>query len=268
MERLTEDRLEEVLAYLKNDIPNCLYMYIDIEKYGIKNENITVWFDTDETGKISTVIMKYYNSVSIYSKNDVYDVEKIVEMINSLKVSTINAKKAIIEAIEPMLADDYFAEYGYVFRFDASKELDCPDEITTAELSDMKEIATLICADSDFAAMYNVDNLAKQLGDRMQSNFGRSYIIKNDGRIIAHIASYAEYNHIATTSGLVVAKEFQNGVYGLALENYLVNRLWEDDFVVYTFVVKKLRKKLLEITGNTQVGEYGKLTVKPKKESN
>lgn len=262
LKRLHSDKVEDVLAYLKQDILNCLYMYIDIAKYGIENENIDVWYNEDENGDLRTILMKYYNSISVYSNSDEYDVGQIVQKIQQLGVATINAKRTLIEAIEPKLSYQYNAEYGYVFRFDSAKMAGCADEIETAKISDMHEIAELICADDDFGAMYNVENLARQLSERMEANFGRSYIIRKEGRIIAHIASYCEFDHISTTSGLVVAKDCQNGVYGFALENYLVNRLWEDGFSVYTFVTKKLRRKLLERTGNTLVGEYGKLTLK------
>lgn len=262
MKKLQDDQLDRVLVYLKKSFFDCLYMYIDIAKYGIDNENISVWYNEDEGGNIRTVLMKYYNSISIYSDRELSDAAEVVSIIRRYKVATINAKRSIIEAVQSELREYYNVEYGYVFHFDSAKEFNYEGEIETAQLYDMREIAELICADEDFGAMYNADNLANQLADRMATNFGRNYVIKKNGRIIAHIASYCEFDHVATTSGLVVAKEYRNGIYGVLLESYLVKRLWEDDFDVYTFVTKKLRKKMLERMGNTMVGEYGKMTIK------
>ena len=42
MLRCAEHDLPEVIALLAKDIPNCFYMYVDISKYGLSNQNMNV----------------------------------------------------------------------------------------------------------------------------------------------------------------------------------------------------------------------------------
>lgn len=61
MKLVTEQReLEEVLNCLKQDIPNCLYIYIDLKKYGLENPHITLWISRKD-GKLNLVVMKYHD---------------------------------------------------------------------------------------------------------------------------------------------------------------------------------------------------------------
>ena len=258
----TQRNLEAILAYLRKDIANCLYMYIDIAKYGLEHPNIKVWFDDDEKGQIRLVVMKYYGSISVYTAEEEFNLDGVMEIINHYGVATINAKRPIIEKIHERCSGLYDAEYGFVFKFADDEEMPAHVQIERAGAGDMQEAARVICADDEFGSMYDVDVLASQLAERIETGMGRSYVVRDNGKIYAHIASYAEFDGIATTSGLVVAKDHQDGLLGALLENYLVHRLRDDGFEVFTFVTKRLRKKLLVLQGHTLIGEYGKLVLK------
>ena len=126
--------------------------------------------------------------------------------------------------------------------------------------ADTMDIAQLIAQDEGIGSYYEVEDLANQLSERIRTGMGRSFVIREKNKIVAHIASYAEFNGIATTGGLIVDPKYQNGLYGGVLESHLVHTLLQEDFQVYTFVTNRLRKKLLTAWGNTCVGKYGKMT--------
>lgn len=232
-------------------------MYIDIAKYGLENPNMKVWLDSGDNG-ITFVMMKYYSGISIQAADDAFDPEEIARIVKEEGATVIRGKKSIVEKIEP-LCNDFKAEYGYVFKFTNFRVDNFDGEIETASPEDTLEIANLIRKDPEIGSYFDAEGLAKQLAERMETGMGRSYIIRENGKIIAHIASYAEYDKLATTGGLVVDPECQNGVYGSVMEGHLVKTLLEENFKVYTFVTKRLRKKFLEAMGNQCLGEYGKL---------
>ena len=259
MRKATAIDIPAILAYLKRYVKDCLYMYIDIGKYGLENPNMKVWFDATDNG-INIVVMKYHTSISIYTDTENWDVEAVAQLIHSENVESITGTKAIMERLYPLCADDYEITFGSVFRLSKTRDFDFEGMIELATEQDTLEIARLIIEDPGIGSYYEVQDLADQLAERMRTNMGRSFVIRENRKIVAHIASYAEYDGLATTGGLIVAPIYRNGLYGGVLESKLVHTLLQENFQVYTFVTERLRKKLLTAWGNECVGEYGKIT--------
>ena len=65
MKVVEADEKNRILEYLKKDIANCIYLYLDILNYGISTDNVTVWMEEDHQG-IQWIMMKYYDSFQIY----------------------------------------------------------------------------------------------------------------------------------------------------------------------------------------------------------
>ena len=80
----TQNDVPAILVYLKRHVQDCLYMYIDIGKYGLDNPNMQVWLDSDNHG-INFVVMKYHDSISVYSDNDTWDTEAVMRLIQDQK---------------------------------------------------------------------------------------------------------------------------------------------------------------------------------------
>ena len=93
------DEKNRILEYLKKDIANCIYLYIDILNYGVSTDNITVWTEENTQG-IQWVMMKYYDSFQIYSHNALCDLENILQLIQKYRVSMISSPKKIIHGLE------------------------------------------------------------------------------------------------------------------------------------------------------------------------
>ena len=71
MELAKEKELEEIYAFLQKNLADCLYLYIDVKKYGLQNPNMTVWVERKgEEKRISTVIMRYYDSIQMASEDE------------------------------------------------------------------------------------------------------------------------------------------------------------------------------------------------------
>ncbi len=256
-----EKDIDEILQYLKPHAEDCVYMYIDIKKYGLGNPNMSVWIDRNYQG-IYLVVMKYHTSISVYTREENWDVDAVSDIIRREKPESVTAPRAIVEALQNVLSEEYGAVYGSVFELTNIRQDRFDGEIERVGEADTKEIAELIVRDEGIGGYYNVADLAEQFTERMRTNMGRNYVIRDHGRIVAHIASYAEYDGIATTGGLIVDPAYQTGVYGAVLESYLVEQLKKEGFRIYTFVTERLRKLFLTAVGNPCVGEYGKMTRK------
>lgn len=273
MRRAVQQDQTAILEYLRKSVADCLYMYIDILNYGIASDNMTVWFQ-EQDGQIELVVMKYYDSLQLYSHKREIDVAPVLELMREHPVLMISARRDIIEQLASACGD-YSATYGSIFDVSYIRrvvEINVPAKIDTfaevgeeeaieatlATEADTKEIAELICTDASFRANYNVDNLAAQLAERIRTHTGRSVVIRIDGRIVAHFATYAEAEGIAVLSGLVVLPEYRNKGVIEVLAAYMAGQLSKEGKRAYSFAISKKTIRYHR-TLYTECGEYGKL---------
>lgn len=255
-----ERDIQNILLYLKNGIQDCIYMYIDIKKYGIKNVAMKVWFENDKNGNLINVVMKYHTSISFYSHNDDCDLKGVIELINDYKPNSISAKKVFVERLYTVFADVYDVTYGHIVQLLNYPDLDKDDIVETAKDTDMLEIAKLIVSDEHIGAYYDVNDLAEQFIERRNSGMGRNYIIRDKGKIVGHTASYAELDNIGVAGGLIVNPTYEGELLlGPILEGYIIRKMLKEGFILFGFVTPK-RSKILVRFGNKFVTEYGKLT--------
>lgn len=261
MRRANDRELERILPYLKNNVKDCIYMYIDIAKYGVHNDFLEVW--VNDGPEIDCVCMRYHTGFSVYTERENWPVDDVIRLIGEHDIRSITARRDIAEALFDKLgAGCYELVTGSVFEFVKYHPMDLDIKVERAKTEDMMACARLIAGDEAVGSYYDIDDLADQLTERMNTGMGRNFIIRSGDEIVAHIASYAEYDGIATTSGLVVDPRNRNGLLGAYLEKHLVDALLADGFRIYTFITNRLRYRMLKTMGNPCVGEYGKLTRK------
>ena len=257
MRKATNNDISDILFFLQKNITECIYMYIDIKKYELDNPAMKIWVDENP---LTTVVMQYYESLQIYTTESEIDAEWLNEILQENKITMISGRNDIIQQIENDEQGKYKSEAGEIYQIDYYREFDIVDHIEHATADDAEEIAELICSEELFTDNYDVKTLARQLLDRINSSMGRNIIIRNNGKIVAHIATYAEYEDIAVTSGLVVHSDCHKAGYGFMVESYLVNELLREGKKVYTFILEDKRAALLKSMGATLCGKYGKLT--------
>lgn len=254
-----EKDIDEIVDYLHKEVHDCIYMFVDIKKYRLTNPAMKIWIDRYDDGNLACVVMKYYTGLSIYSEKDDYLLDGVIDLVEELKPMSITGKKAIIEKIESAVGAKYNVLYGYVFRVDSFNDFGGNELVELAKEDDMLDCAKLIATNEEIGSYYEIESLAAQLRERIRTGMGRNYIIRDKGKIIGHIASYAELDDVATTSALIVDHEHEGKMYGAVLESCIVNRLKEEGFNVYTYIIQKKRFRLLKNMGNNPVGEYGKM---------
>lgn len=251
----TEDR-EKILYYLQNHLADCLYLYIDIMNYGIATENMQIWIEEDRK-EINLVAMKYHDSFQVYSHRDTPNLTAVLDLIQKYPVAMISGARGIIEKLE-MQCDTYTATYGEVFIMDKYRKIPGETRVLRASAKDAEEIAGLICSDEEIGGHYSVKDLTIQLKERIETGTGRSYIIRNQGEIAAHSATYAEAEGIAVVGGTIIRKEYRKTDYYMLLSNYMLQELAAEGKVAYTFATSEKMIHYHRMLHN-KCGEYGKL---------
>lgn len=258
MKKLANEKIVEVQTCLYQHISESIYLTIDLEKYGVSNPQAQFWYD-ETNGQIDTVVMKYYDSFQIFSSNPQWNPEETAELARRYEVTTICGKKSMIECLIKMLPE-YEASYGVIVRENTYREFPQFSLIEEAHSEDAMEIAQLMCTDEDFDENYEVEILAKQLADRMEDNSGRSFVIREDGKIVAHTSVFAENNTIAVESGLIVDKDYKDKLYGMMIHEYLKKKLLAEGKTIYGFRIKDSMKRCTKASKDNVCGYYGKMT--------
>lgn len=260
------ENLKEILSYIERDKVKCIYLYIDLLVYGLKNPYLRVWYDTDDQG-IRMVIMKYHKSFQVYSNRSFNETDNLLKLIDKETPYCISGRQEIIKAIENKLPQ-YNAEYGMVIQHPDPDEKKLRSimalentEIIQATVEDAKEIASLICSDDELGAPYTVDSLTEELSERMKTGMGRSFVIRDKGKIVAHTATFAESDEYAVGGGLVVDKEYRHTDYFYNLDNYVKLLLKKEGKSLLGMILDKRLQKVYERKGGKTVAHYGKLSL-------
>lgn len=204
------DRLKNVI---KKDIFQNVYLYIDTNTYGFENHDIMTWLISDVSG-YTGIVYQYYNSLQLFQIEEPTDcdIEDISRFIQKNDIEMISGNVNIIKKIHEK-SDGFCITDGFIMK--ANEEAAKSDmDVEWAELSDCKEIAELICADDGIGGHYSVQLLQDQLEDRMKNWNCKNLILKKEGKIVSHMATYADVEGIAVLGGLITAPEYRGFGYG------------------------------------------------------
>ena len=258
---------DELLDFLYPDVGNCLYLYMDIETYEIGGGVIDVWVQRDESQGIVLVAMRYSDSFQLYAREGMEDsvnYEALAELIKAHDAMRVSATEGLIQKLADQMDDSYEMSFGSVLEIRKYKKMKV-DGVTIEEASreDIPEIAALIQADEELGQSYTVEELVHQFQSRYDANSGKSFIIKVDGVIVAHLSFSAITEKFVIEAYTIVRPEYRGFPYGAVLDSYVTNTIVPSmGKRAFAFMQEPRRIKLFELMGNPVVGKYGKLVRK------
>ena len=261
MIRATDADKADVLKKLRINIMDNVYLYIDILMYGFNHEFSRVWIQRDQ-GDVKYIVLKYYDSFQLYAAEDAFDYSEIAALIMEYKPAMISGRADLIRSISSMANEFYGSTYGVVLSqpHTGLKYADCFPEKTKEE--DMEEVAHLVCSDQGIGGHYKPLELMEQFIRRQNDKTGRNYIIRRDGGIVAHYATYAEASDIAVMSGMIVAPAYRGHGYARLLHCFLADLLISENKTAVLFCHEQDVLKMYLKLGAVVRGEYGKLTMR------
>lgn len=253
-----EENTPELLAYFEKDLKNCLYSYIDLKKYGIHNKDLMLYY-YKTNHKITAVATKYYNGLQLYHTQSDFPIDHTVALIKELKPTIISSTPDVIDALSPFFVPAYEVEKGFVTSLSKTCYTDLAFPVEPATPADLEEIARLICMDEGLGGHYTVSELTHQLLTRMQENFGRNYIIRQNKSIVCHAATYAEVDNLAVISGVITHPLYRGKGLALSVVNKLCEDLLSEGKKPHLFYYTKNSERLYQKIGFHSPSGWGKL---------
>ncbi len=253
------ENIKSVFDYIGEDYGKCLYIYIDLKKYGIDDENFNVWIQYNENNEICAIISEYYGGIQIYSKKQDFIHEEIIEFITDKDPNVLFAVKPIIDSIKGSLPQ-YEQETGIVGEL-IKLEYPPNKDAYSAPMEELEEIVSIIAEDEDIGKPYGFDSLYEQYCERKKDNFGRNYVLRDDknNEIICHAGTYAELPELAVIGGVITSIPYRGKGFSKETLSSLCDELLSENKRVFSFYYVPAATRMHIGVGFKQIEEWSKL---------
>lgn len=254
---------QTVLSYIGSDYSQCLYLYLNLQKYGMDSDIIEVYLQ--EVGNLVTAVMlKYYTCLHVYSRDGIFNADEIGSFFAdngfTMLYSTAETGCRLFSALPGSISKDAAISKGWVARIKnidrEPKGLSIP-----AQNDDFVQIVKLIYEDEDIGRSYIYDDLARQLVERNKEGYARNLVIKNDGLVIAHVCTNAEFGKVSVIAELLVREEYRGRGYASEIMRSICSDLLSEEKEVYSFYYSEVSRRLHKHIGFFEVCEWSKIVI-------
>lgn len=200
----------------KNKYQN-IYLYIDVMTYGLSADEIRTYVSESDNG-IQGLVYDYYNSFQLLSVGEVSEslVSDVTDLIIATGMKRITGPEELVSALYDRLSSSYAITRGFIMSYSGEKK-DIAEDTSFAGTDDFAEIAQLICQDRHLGKGYDYENIHKQLIYRYENENCENMVVRRDGKIISHVATYAVLPDLAVVSGMLTAPDYRNQGHGMRL---------------------------------------------------
>lgn len=257
--KCNERDMDNILEYIGDDYAKCLYIYIDLKKYGFTNEHFNVWIQYNEKDEICCIISEYYKGIQLFSKNCNLIADEIYEFLINRDSDVIFGIKEVIDIIKEYCTG-FTEELGFVGKLtrDITSFSSKP---YSASLGEIGEIVELVASDENIGKPYGYDSLYKQYYERKVENFGRNFILRDDStnEIITHAGTYAEIPELAIIGGVITAIPFRGQGFSKITLSALCAELKLEKKEIFSFYYIPSAKNMHHSIGFEEIGIWAKL---------
>lgn len=235
-----------------------MYIFIDLKKYGIDDENFNVWIQYSHQNEICAIISEYYGGIQIYSKKYDLIADEIVEFVKTKDSNVIFGMKETLDKIKELMPE-YFIELGTVGEL--SNIIVSPnDNVYSASIDEIADIVEIVAQDENIGKPYGYKSLYSQYCERKINNFGRNFILRDqNGEIICHAGTYAEIPELAVIGGVITSTDYRGKGFAKTTLASLCNQLQQEKKRIFSFFYIPSAEKMHYSVGFEKIGDWMKL---------
>ncbi len=255
----TNEKIDSVFEYIGQDYGKCLYIYIDLKKFGLDDENFNVWIQYNDNDETCAVISEYYGGIQVYSKSNDLNPKEIADFINDKNAHVVFAMKPVIDKLHNFLPE-YDQETGFVGEL---TDLKYPQDSNAYPIGidELAEVVEIIAEDELIGKPYGYESLYAQYCERQRENFGRNFILRdsNNNALICHAGTYAELPELAVVGGVLTTEDYRRKGYSKKVLSTLCHQLKSENKRIFSFYYILPAKKMHNRIGFEEIGEWSKL---------
>ena len=209
------ERKDRIIDYIGDQYLKVPYFYSNLKRYGTESEHVSVWVDM-EREELKGAYLLYYDCLHFFTREQDYPVSNILEMLNAAKPKVIVVMDEIGARLAPNIENSYDIERNYIWDISVMAADHLHPQIEAAHLEDVEEIADLMMKDPEYYTVYDRETLLAQIRSRLLDGYGRTFVIRKDGKIVTTYSVYGETDNMAILGGLLVHPQYRRQ--GLAQE--------------------------------------------------
>lgn len=248
-----------ILDYIGDNYSNCLYLYLNVIKYGCASEVTRTWIQSQD-GHTTAVFLAYHTALHIYSKDDNLIVPEIVSLVDEINPTIVNAKARIIKKLEHELKKKgYYSEFGHIGEWIGNSDCTPDFEVMEANDDDIPTIARLLFEDEDIGASYIYEDLLKQMRERLNEGYARSFVIHKDGVVVAHVGTGAETEKVCTIAYTITSPNYRGQGFAGRLYKHVCGSLKKEGKRVFSVYYLNSARDFHHKVGFADICECGKL---------
>lgn len=221
---LDKNKLPLIQSKLEQHFLEVPYLYANVQKYGVGNDNIQLWTDESE-GEINGIYLKYYECMHFFTDNTNYPKDEFIRMILNHSPKVIMLEDSFGKKVESELIDTYYPRPEYIVELKPEQSGTIVDDVLEAKESDFEEITDLLMSDPVYSEVYNRDELINQLLERYRDGFGKAYVIKRDNRIVTAYIINGECDQYYVLGGLITHSDYRHKGLGQRILNHVLREL-------------------------------------------
>ena len=253
-----------ILDFIGDDYGRCLYLYMDLLKYGFETPFVSVWREDGTDGAIASVWLRYNTGMHVYAPRGLPDGEAAIRFVRSERPAMLCGVSEVLLPIADGLKQDGYQFSGgrvgrYALQNGAAGRIDFRSLDDEADFTRVEE---LLYADEEYGASYKPGELAAQLFERRRQGLSRNYAVERQGRIVAHVGTGAECDRFALLSGGVTDREWRRHGLFSGLITTLAQDLLAEGKDVFSLYYNSVAAALHHKAGFVDQCTWGRLFLK------
>ena len=211
--RLTKNDHEICLRLLRTKPAENIFIIGDIEVYGYEQEFQKLWGDFNESGELVAILLKFEENYIPFAPHS-FDASGFAEiMTNDPSFKMMSGLKKITEQIEAFLQPFkrkrqlYYAKCKELYTNENSVDL---SSIQQALPHDAEELVELLNSVPEFSG--STMTLERKIRE-LENRSSRSFIIREDGKIVSTASTAAENSMSAMVVGVATVESYKKKGY-------------------------------------------------------
>ncbi len=218
----TEQDRSTLINYLNQEPVYNTFMLADIEDFGFGEKFQTVYMDVEQ-GECIGVYLCFYQNLLVYSKEGKMNISFLEQLISWFIPDVVMGKTEDVKIVQRILFDYQLTERPLYLCENAEHLVEVKAEIKRAVKEDADEIFAFLQSIPELKNLYTSKQMIE---DRIVKNTGVHYLIRDNGKIIAHGNSAARCEKTVMIGGVAVSPQYRNQ----KLARQIVSRLCREIF--------------------------------------
>lgn len=218
MRKCTELDRQAILQYIANEPEMNVFIYGDIENFGVDTEVVSI-FVHEREGDWDSLVLKYHDSYIVYSQKEEYEVTPVVKLLKERQIECISGKLSVIQPLT-----EYFPEYQidrtYLCRCNEMKlGVHTLENAVIRELTvnDVEELIAFYALIEEFAKTYvGREEKAKEQEISNLEHGGKNVGVYVDGKLVAVAGTSASNSISAMVVGVATHPQMRGNGYAKA----------------------------------------------------